>query len=125
MEADGTFDMVVIGQTDLGSCSGDSDGADEQAHRPLLASEDMIDRRAHSRFAGIGPGGSARHRLAHGFLAVDLRARQAAGEEPLVRPGAISGVGPHIAGGVVRVDQFRQQCSVVARRVVARARCLL
>jgi hypothetical protein len=31
-----------------------ADGADEQAYRPLLPGEDMLNRRAHRRLAGIG-----------------------------------------------------------------------
>jgi hypothetical protein len=48
---------------------------------------------------------------------VDLRAQEAAGEELLVSLGAVGGVGPHLAGGVVRVDQFGQQRPVAARRI--------
>ena len=79
--------------------------------------EDVLDRRTHRRFAGIGPGGAARHRLALGLLAVDLRAQETAGEELLVGLGAIGGVGPDVAGGVVPVDQLGQQRPVVARRI--------
>ena len=43
-----------IGETDLCSRPSEADGADEQTHRPFLAGEDVLDRRAHRRFAGIG-----------------------------------------------------------------------
>ena len=40
--------------------------------------------------------------------------RSGRGEKLLIGLGAIGGVGPDVAGGVVRVDQFRQQRPVVA-----------
>jgi hypothetical protein len=52
-----------------------------------------------------------------GFLRWDLRAQQAAGEEALIGLGAIGGVGPDIARGVVLVDQLGQERAVVARRI--------
>jgi hypothetical protein len=48
---------------------------------------------------------------------MDLRAQQAAGEKPLVGLGAIGGVGPHAAGGVVRVDHLGQRRPIVASRI--------
>jgi hypothetical protein len=48
---------------------------------------------------------------------MDLRAQQAAGEKRLIGLGAIGGIGPDVAGGVVRIDQFGQQRPIVARRI--------
>ena len=76
-----------IGEADLGSGAGEADGADEQSHRPFLPGEDMLDCRAHCRFAGVGPGGAARHRFALEFLADGgARAPCVAGRSPLSAP---------------------------------------
>jgi hypothetical protein len=48
---------------------------------------------------------------------VDLRAQDTAGEELFVGLGAVGGVGRHLAGGVVGVDQLGQQRPVVAGRI--------
>ena len=57
-----------IGEADLGSRPGNADRA-EQAHRPFLPSEDMLDRRTDRRFAGIRLGGARRSvGLPFGFL---------------------------------------------------------
>jgi len=43
-EPDQTFHVVdQVGHTDLGSGSGDADGADEQSHGAFLHGEDMLD----------------------------------------------------------------------------------
>ncbi len=38
-----------VGEADPGSRSSNADGADEQAHRPFLPREDVLDRRPHGR----------------------------------------------------------------------------
>ena len=75
---------------------------------PFCRAKTLLDRRADRRFAGIGPGRAARHRFALRLLAVDLRAQEVAGEEFLVGPRAIGGIGPDIAGGVVAIDLIRR-----------------
>lgn len=74
-----------VGEADFGSGPGDADGADEQAHRPFLPGEDVLDRRAHCRFARVGASCTTRHPPALGLLLVDLRAHQTAGQKGLVR----------------------------------------
>src|SRR4029077_16975129 len=55
--------------------------------------------------------------LALWLLAVDLRAQAVIHQVLLIGLGAIGGVGPDIAGGVVLVDQNGQQRTVVTGRV--------
>ena len=82
----------------------------------LLTGEDMLNRRVHHGFAAIGSGSMPGHRFAFRLLAVDLRAQETAGEESLIGAGAIGGVGPDVAGGVVLVE-VSQQRAIVARRI--------
>src|SRR5580658_7134648 len=73
-----------VGQADLGSGAGNADGADKQAHRPLLSGEDVLDRGAHLGLSIVGAGDAPRHWLALRLLAVDLRTQETVGEIFLV-----------------------------------------
>jgi len=106
-----------VGETDLGCRSGQADRANERAHWPFLSGEDVLDYRAHRRLAGIGVRGAARHRLAFGFLSMDLRTQSTVGEVLLVCLRAISGIGPDITGGVVLIDELRQYRAIVTSRI--------
>jgi len=64
-QPDGALHVVDdVGEADLHGGAGDADGSDDEAHRPLLAGEDMIDRRAHLGLGSVGSGDARRHRLA-------------------------------------------------------------
>lgn len=57
LEPDEALEVIgKVGHADLDPGPGDADGADEQPHAVLLASEHVLDRRADSGALRIGPG---------------------------------------------------------------------
>jgi hypothetical protein len=59
-----------VGQADLHFRPPQTDRANDEAHRPFLVSEHMLDRGADFRLERIGAPGALGHRLALGLLAV-------------------------------------------------------
>ena len=57
-----------VGEADLHGRPGKTEGADDEAHRPLLPGEDMFDAGADLRSRGVRPRRSLRHCLPAGFL---------------------------------------------------------
>ena len=73
-----------VGEADLHRSPSHADGSDEEAHRSLLAGEDMLDRGTHLGFSIVGASDAPQHRPALGLLAVDLRTQETVGEILLV-----------------------------------------
>jgi hypothetical protein len=61
---DQAVDIVdEVGEADLGLCTCDADGADEQPHLVLLASEHVLNAGVDGGVGRVGPRGAGRRRL--------------------------------------------------------------
>ena len=107
--------VEVVGQVAKGQfrlSAGQADGADEQVEPVLLMREDMFDMSPDRGFGGIGPRGCPRHRLAHGFAAMNAGREHLIRQPLLVAPGSIGTVSPYLGTGIVRADDLPEKTPV-------------
>lgn len=101
-----------IGEGEFGFGSQQADHADEQAETGLLMGEDVFDLGPDGGFGGIGLGGRARHRLPSGLPAMNVAGQHPVGEPGFVSLGAIGGIGPNGAAGILAVNEMRQHAAI-------------
>jgi hypothetical protein len=106
-----------VGQADLHFRPPQTDRANDEAHRPFLVSEHMLDRGADFRLERIGAAGALGHRLALGLVAVNPRDEAARFQHRLGLGRAIGRLGPHVAGGVGRIEHVGKPRPVMGGRV--------
>ena len=102
-----------IGECDLGGCSGQTDGPDDQMEAALLGGEDVLDPCADPGAGRIAAADMGRHRLAARLGALELGLVPAAVEEAQIGLGAICRIGPHAARQVVDVKQASELGAIV------------
>ena len=107
LEPDEALEVIgQVGHPDLDARTGDADGADEQPHAVLLASEHVLDRRTHGGALRIGPGDMLGQWPTWHAPLVDIALEHAALEERLVLLGAIGRVRPHPRASVLLADEL-------------------
>ena len=97
-----------IGDADLGTGAGDTDGAHKQAHAGFLLREDVLDESPDFGAPAIGARSSLAHRTALWLLVVDVGEVAVLLQPRLVLLRAIGGVGPHCRAGVILVQHIAE-----------------
>ena len=106
-----------IGHADFHCCPGQTGRSYDECHRSLLVSKDMLDTGADLSSATVGTSHLSRQGIVDFSFAMDLRAQTVFFQMIFVGLWPVDGIGPDIAGCIVRIKEEWKVRPIVAGSV--------